>query len=108
MFHSGASGRLFIALAIGVALALLSWQAGVLDGSTNVFSGVAGSAASSSGPGTLAAIADELDTHYNTVQKWAAGDRSPSNATAVKHELERLLTRSRIPKGKRYKKSPQP
>ena len=57
---------------------------------------------------TLAAIADELDTHYNTVQKWAGGQRSPANATAVRHELERLLTRQRIPKGKRYKKAPQP
>ena len=57
---------------------------------------------------TLAAIADELETHYNTVQKWAAGDRWPANAKAVRHELERLLVRSRIPKGKRYKKAPQP
>ena len=57
---------------------------------------------------TMAAVADELDTHYNTVQKWAAGDRSPANATAVKHELERLLARRRVPKGKRYKKAPQP
>ena len=57
---------------------------------------------------TMAAIADELDTHYNTVQKWAAGDRFPANAMAVKHELERLLVRRRIPKGKRYKKAPQP
>jgi transcriptional regulator with XRE-family HTH domain len=51
---------------------------------------------------TLAAVADELGVHYNTVQKWAAGDRSPANARPVLRELDRLLTRRRIPKRKRY------
>jgi transcriptional regulator with XRE-family HTH domain len=51
---------------------------------------------------TLAAIADELGVHYNTVQKWAAGDRTPTNGRAVLHELGRLTGRKRIPKRKRY------
>ena len=41
------------ALATGAALAVISWQAGVLDGSTNIFGGVSGSAASASNPGAL-------------------------------------------------------
>ena len=53
-------GQFVLALVVGAALALLSWQLGVLDGSTDVFSGVAGSAASSGGPGTVAAIAAAL------------------------------------------------
>jgi transcriptional regulator with XRE-family HTH domain len=51
---------------------------------------------------TLAAIADEVGVHYNTVQKWSAGDRTPTNARAVLRELERLTRRKRIPKRKRY------
>jgi transcriptional regulator with XRE-family HTH domain len=55
---------------------------------------------------TLAAIADEVGVHYNTVQKWAAGDRTPTNARPVLRELERLMGRRRIPKRKRYKRNP--
>jgi hypothetical protein len=55
---------------------------------------------------TLAAIADELGVHYNTVQRWDAGTRSPANARAVVHESERLLTRRRVPKKKRYRRNP--
>jgi ribosome-binding protein aMBF1 (putative translation factor) len=57
---------------------------------------------------TLAAIADEVGAHYNTVQRWDAGTRVPANSRAVVHELERLLTRRRVPKRKRYKRNPQP
>ena len=42
------------ALAVGAALALVSWQAGVLD--TNIFGGVSDSAVSAGGPGSLVAI----------------------------------------------------
>ena len=45
-----------LALAAGAALALLSWQLGVLDGSTDIFGGVTGSAASASNPSALVAI----------------------------------------------------
>src|SRR5918996_2693903 len=55
---------------------------------------------------TLAAIADEVGAHYNTVQRWDAGTRVPANSRAVVHELERLLTRRRVPKKKRYKRNP--
>jgi hypothetical protein len=55
---------------------------------------------------TLAAIADELGVHYNTVQRWDAGTRVPSNNRAVVHELERLLTRRRVPKKRRYQRNP--
>jgi IS30 family transposase len=55
---------------------------------------------------TLAAIADEVGVHYNTVQRWDGGTRVPANSRAVVHELERLLTRRRVPKKKRYKRNP--
>ncbi len=51
---------------------------------------------------TLAAIADEMGTHYNTVQKWSAGHRSPANSGAVIQVLEGLLRRRRVPKQRRY------
>jgi len=38
-------------------LAIISWQAGVLDGSTDIFAGVSGSTASASSPGAAVAIA---------------------------------------------------
>ena len=44
------------ALSVGAALALISWQAGVLDGSTDIFGGVSGSTASASNPGALVAV----------------------------------------------------
>ena len=55
---------------------------------------------------TLAAIADEVGVHYNTVQRWDGGTRVPANSRAVVHELERLLMRRRVPKRKRYKRNP--
>jgi len=47
-------GQFLAALAVGAALALISWQAGVLD--TNIFGGVSDSAVSAGGPGSLVAI----------------------------------------------------
>jgi IS30 family transposase len=55
---------------------------------------------------TLAAIADEVGVHYNTVQRWDGGTRVAANSRAVVHELERLLMRRRVPKRKRYKRNP--
>ncbi len=52
----GKKGQFVFALAIGVVLALISWQAGVLDGSTDIFGGVSGSAASAGGPGAVIAF----------------------------------------------------
>lgn len=51
---------------------------------------------------TLAAIADELGAHYNTVQKWHGGDRYPPLAKAIMLALEQLAAKKRIPKQKRY------
>ena len=47
---------------------------------------------------SLAAIARELGSHYNTVQKWKAGDRHPSNYQVVLERLEELCRRKRVPK----------
>ena len=55
---------------------------------------------------TVAAIADELQVDYDTVARWQKGTRSPSNAAAVRVVLAQLLRRRRIPKQRRYKKSP--
>ena len=53
----GKAGQFVFALAVGVVLALISWQVGVLDGSTDIFGGVSGSAASASNPGAVVAVA---------------------------------------------------
>ena len=45
-----------LALLVGAALALISWQLGVLDGSTDIFGGVAGSAADASSPSAFIAV----------------------------------------------------
>ena len=58
--RSGKTGPFLLALAIGGVLALVSWQAGILDGSTNVFGGVAGNAASANTPGAFVAIGAAL------------------------------------------------
>ena len=50
---------------------------------------------------SLAAIADEMGLAYNTVQKWKAGDRQPSNAQSVYRDLDSLLKRKRIPQKRR-------
>ncbi len=52
--RGGKTGQFLAALAAGAALALVSWQAGVLD--TNIFGGVSESAVSAGGPGSLVAI----------------------------------------------------
>ncbi len=59
-FRLGQKGQFLLALLVGAALALISWQVGVLDGSTNFFGGVAGSAAEASGPGALIAVGAAL------------------------------------------------
>ncbi|MCH7835740.1 MAG: hypothetical protein IH864_02635, partial [Chloroflexi bacterium] len=50
----GEKGQFLFALAVGAGLALISWQAGVLD--TNIFGGVSDDAVSAGGPGSLVAI----------------------------------------------------
>jgi transcriptional regulator with XRE-family HTH domain len=52
---------------------------------------------------TISAIADAMSVSRDAVDFWRAGSRYPSNALPVKHELERLLAKKRIPKRKRYK-----
>jgi hypothetical protein len=53
---------------------------------------------------TLAAIADELKAHRNTVGSWKAGIRYPRPDKPVIDALNHLLQRNRIPKMKRYTK----
>ncbi|MFQ6030890.1 MAG: hypothetical protein ACE5Q6_25775 [Dehalococcoidia bacterium] len=43
-------------VAVGASLALISWQAGVLDGSTDIFGGVSDSAVEAGGPGAIVAF----------------------------------------------------
>ena len=50
----GKTGQFVVALAVGVVLALVSWQAGVLD--TEVFGFASGAAVDAGGPGSLVAI----------------------------------------------------
>ena len=50
---------------------------------------------------SLAAIADEMGIAYNTVQKWKAGDRCPSNIKAVLQSLDALCRRKRVPRKRR-------
>jgi hypothetical protein len=57
---------------------------------------------------TLAAIADELSVHRESVWAWAAGRRAPENSRLVMMALGRLLRRKRIPKRKRYTKKNPP
>ena len=52
----GKKGQFVFALTTGVVLALISWQAGVLDGSTEIFGGVSDSAVSAGGPGAVIAF----------------------------------------------------
>ena len=51
---------------------------------------------------TQAAMAREVGVTYNTVQKWKAGDRKPSNYQVVLERLETLSRRRRIPKKRQY------
>ncbi len=52
--HMGKTGQFLAALAVGAALAIVSWQAGVLD--TEVFGGLSGAAVDAGSPGSLVAI----------------------------------------------------
>jgi transcriptional regulator with XRE-family HTH domain len=52
---------------------------------------------------SLAAIADELQVAYITVQKWKAGERNTRLEKPVLDSLSRLLERKRIPKKRRYR-----
>ena len=54
---------------------------------------------------TWAAIADELGVTKNAVEKWVAGDRTPTNRKSILEHLDRLLQRQRIPKKRRYSKA---
>ncbi len=53
----GSKKRQFVlAVALGAVLAIISWQAGILDGSSDIFGGLAESAVSAGGPGTAVSI----------------------------------------------------
>ncbi|MFQ5968516.1 MAG: cytochrome c biogenesis protein CcdA [Acidimicrobiia bacterium] len=49
-------GQFLFAVAVGAVLAIISWQAGILDGSSNIFGGLQESAVSAGGPDTAVAI----------------------------------------------------
>lgn len=51
---------------------------------------------------TLAAIASELEMHWNTVNRWDKGTRYPDNPKPVLMALDTLAKRKRIPKRRRY------
>ena len=53
---------------------------------------------------TLANIARELKQATVTVESWKSGKRSPANLQSVLVLLDRLATRKRIPKKRRYNK----
>jgi len=53
---------------------------------------------------SLAAIADELKAHRNTVGFWKAGIRYPRPDKPIIDALDNLLQRNRVPKMKRYAK----
>lgn len=55
---------------------------------------------------TFAAIADEIEVHRETVVSWGAGRHSPANTKLVVLALEGLLRRQRVPKRRRYNKTP--
>jgi hypothetical protein len=57
---------------------------------------------------TIAALADELAVHRDTVYSWASGKNPPENPRLMLMALERLLRRKRIPKRKRYTKKNPP
>ncbi len=47
---------------------------------------------------TMAAIAREVGTSYNTIQKWKAGERYPTPEKPILQALDGLCQRKRIPK----------
>ena len=55
---------------------------------------------------TIAAIADELRVHRETVSRWHSGTSYPDLIGPVTVALESLLARRRIPKKRRYTKKP--
>ena len=50
---------------------------------------------------TLAALADALGNHVNTLEKWKAGDRYPANSTSVLIAMAALAERTSIPAKRR-------
>ncbi len=57
LWARGGKKRQFVfAVAVGAVLAIISWQAGILDGSSNIFGGLQESAVSAGGPGTAVSI----------------------------------------------------
>jgi cytochrome c biogenesis protein CcdA len=54
--RGGKKRQFVLAVGLGAVLAVISWQAGILDGSSNIFGGLAESAVSAGGPGTAVAI----------------------------------------------------
>ena len=56
---------------------------------------------------TWAAIADELDTHRETVSRWWSCQYYPDHPKMVVAALQDLLRRRAVPKRKRYKQIPQ-
>ena len=51
---------------------------------------------------TLAAVADAIEVHRETVVSWEAGRHEPTNVKLVVGALRGLLRRSRVPKKRRY------
>ncbi len=54
--RGGKWSQFLLALSVGTALALISWQAGLLDSSTNIFGGVSDDAVDAGGPGAIVAF----------------------------------------------------
>ena len=50
---------------------------------------------------SMAAISDELESHYNTIKRWRSGHRYPENSKAVMMALDTLLQKKPPPK-RRY------
>ena len=55
---------------------------------------------------TLSAISDEIEVHRDSVANWDSGRHPPANAKVVMLALENLLRRQKVPKKRRYKKTP--
>lgn len=55
---------------------------------------------------TLAAVADAVEVHRDTVVGWDAGLHNPANPRLVVKELRQLLRRRVVPKKRRYNKAP--
>ena len=53
---------------------------------------------------TLAAIADEMEITVNAVEKWKAGQRTPTNRKSILEHLGRLLQMRHVPPQRRYQK----